>query len=200
MSVAKLRGCEGMLVDIYADEVHKLPIVAEIYSELNKNATPKMRSINATDESFLKYIALMYDKNSPIQKQQIANRKLIASEQADFKNIAEAERAVDIKDGRVVALIHYYLRFQSDFVWSAYCTTAESFWGNQQMILKGAGDAKEQETVIKLQERLPKMIESLEAYQHKIFGDNKEKIIEIINFSVEDYALALREADKEREV
>jgi hypothetical protein len=200
MSIEKLRGCEGMLIDIYADEVHKLPIVADIYSEINKNATAKMKSINIVDEPFLKYVALMYDKQSPIQKQQIENRKLIAVEQAGFKYEHDIMRAVDITDDRTVALIHYYLRYQSDFVWSAYCTTLESFYGNQQMILKGAGDAKEQETVMKLQDKLPKLIEALESYRHKIYGDNREQITKIENFTVEDYAYALEQAEEERKM
>ena len=90
-------------------------------------------------------------------------------------------------------LVHYFLKYQADYEWAQYCTTSELFWNNQMIVLEGSkkNDPKEQETIIKIMNHQKGIIEDLNKLKDGIFGDNKEKSEEIINYSPEDYALAL---------
>ncbi|MGL4362715.1 MAG: hypothetical protein ACRCSG_05555 [Cellulosilyticaceae bacterium] len=183
----KVKFTEGLLIDI-AEDVLKLEIVKSIFSRLK---TSNEDPIKKDDVPTIKYISLMYDKNSPIKKETIDNRKIIAAENAQFKNKSDEKDAQTLNTNRVVAMVHLFLKHQNDFRWSTYITATESFWQNQQVILKGASDPKEQETINKLAKANDETIDRIEKYQDQIFGDNKERMAEIINFSVEDYVKAL---------
>jgi hypothetical protein len=193
----KLRNTGGMLFDIYQEDLHLSPIVNSIYSEL-KEATTKIKMVNASDIPLLKYVALMYDKNSPLKREPIDRRKIIACEQANFRTKTEQEQAVLIKTDKVVAFIHYYLRFQDDHTWTSYMLNSEVFHQNVQIVLKGASDPKEQQTVMALMKSNEELRSRIKSYEEEIFGDNKESMKEIINFYVEDFVEALEQKEKER--
>jgi hypothetical protein len=192
----KLRNTGGMLFDIYQDDLHLLPVVRSIYAELSEAATSKMHGISKGDISLLKYVSLMYDKNSPIRREPMDRRKLIACEQAQFKNNRDLEDAVLIRTDRVVALIHYYLRFQNDHTWTSYILNSEVFHQNGHIVLKGASDPKEQQTVMALMKSNEELRVRIKSYEDEIFGDNKEKMKEIVNFYVEDFVDELEKAEK----
>ncbi len=194
----KLRNTGGMLFDIYQDDLHLLPIVRSIYAELNESASKQMHSVSKGDIPLLKYVALMYDKNSPLKREPIDRRKVIACEQARFRTNNEQEQAVLIKTDRVVAFIHYYLRFQDDHTWTSYMLNSEVFHQNVQIVLKGASDPKEQQTVMALMKSNEELRSRIKSYEDEIFGDNKEMMKEIINFYVEDFVDALELKEKER--
>ena len=73
----KLRNSEKMLIDIYAEDVSKLDIVASIYRDFNKVNAKSHKMIMRSDNPMLIYTALMYDKNSPIRREPINERKKI---------------------------------------------------------------------------------------------------------------------------
>jgi hypothetical protein len=193
----KLRNTDGMLFDIYQEDLHLLPIVRSIYAEINDNASKKMIGVSAGDIPLLKYVALMYDKNSPIKRESMDRRKSIACEQAKFKNNKELEDAVFIKNDRVVGFIHYYLRFLDDHTWTSYILNSEVFHQNAQIVLKGASDPKEQQTVMALMKSNEELRVRIKSYEDEIFGDNKEKMKEIISFYVEDFVDELEKAAKD---
>lgn len=196
--IEQLRNIGGMLFNIYEDNLHDLPIVKSIYADINDNQSKSTRNISPSDTSLLKYVALMYDKNSPIKREPIDRRKIIACEQAQFKSNSETENAVLIKNDRVVALIHYYLRFQNDHTWTSYILNSEVFHQNAQIVLKGASDPKEQQTVMALMKSNEELRNRIKSYEDEIFGDNKDKMHEIINFYPEDFVDVLDEKKKER--
>lgn len=196
--IEQLRNIGGMLFNIYEDNLHELPIVKSIYADINDNQSKSTRNISPSDTSLLKYVALMYDKNSPIKREPIDRRKIIACEQAQFKSNSETENAVLIKNDRVVALIHYYLRFQNDHTWTSYILNSEVFHQNAQIVLKGSSDPKEQQTVMALMKSNEELRNRIKIYEDEIFGDNKDKMHEIINFYPEDFVDVLDEKKKER--
>ena len=194
----KLRNTANMIFDIYEENFHESEVIKKIYSELARNATSKMPRVNSRDRKALIFIALMYDKNSPLQRETIDRRRMIAVEQADFDSQQKAEDVVFLRDSRVLMLIHYYLKYQNDFAWSSYILNSEVFWQNQQTVLKGASDPKEQETIMKLMEGNEKLRARLKGYEDEILGDNKDKMLEILNYSLEDYVAELEAANPGR--
>ncbi len=193
----KLRNTGAMLFDIYQEDLHLLPIVRSIYAELIENASKQMHGVAKGDIPLLKYTALMYDKNSPIRREPMDRRKMIACEQAEFKSNGDIENAVLIKNDRVVAFIHYYLRFQNDHTWTSYILNSEVFHQNGQIVLKGASDPKEQQTVMALMKSNEELRVRIKSYEDEIFGDNKEKMKEIISFYPEDFVEELEKAEKD---
>ena len=133
--IERIRGTEAMLFDIYESDLSQNPTVKSIYKELNKNPETAIRK---SDEALLRYIALMYDKNSPIKKEPIDERKRRSVAQAQFETKEESDKATEISDDKVVALINYYLRYQHDLVWGQYMMSLEVFWHNGKMVFSGA--------------------------------------------------------------
>ncbi len=199
----KLRNTGAMLVDIYEDNLHELPIVRSIYQEINSNPTKEFPSIGKPDQQMLIYVALMYDKNSPIRKETIVNRKTIALQQAGVNNNTTIENWTSLNNKRLIMMIHYYLRHQNDKAWAALCTIEEFFWELENQLLTSIGNKsddilKELGLKSKLRDEFAKTIEEITRYQDIVFGDNKEKIDEIINFYPEDFVELLEQKQKER--
>jgi len=199
----RLRNIGGMLFDIYSDNLHEHPVVKSIYQEINMAPTNQVRAINAMDIPMLKYVALMYDKNSPIRKETIVNRKAIAFEQAEITNNTLVDNIANFKNKRLIPLVHYYLRYQNDKAWAALCTVEEFFW-ELQMELSSSLSSKDDDILknlqvkAKLRDEFSKTIEEITKYQDIVFGDNKEHMDEIINFYPEDFVEALETAAKEK--
>jgi hypothetical protein len=181
-----------MLLDIDAKDASKLPIISSIYREFNRELSKENRAICKEDNSLLIYTALMYDKNSPIKKEPIDERKKMALARAKFATEEEKESATKLSDKRTVAIIHYYVRYQTDRNWAAYIALEQNFWANNLAILMGGGDVKEQETVNKLSKSNTDVImPSLDRLENQIFGDMTEHAKEIVRFCLEDYVEAL---------
>jgi hypothetical protein len=193
----KIKNNGLMLLDIDDGDPSKLLIIASIYREFNKSMSKSNKSINRNDNSMLIYTALMYDKNSPIKKEPIDERKKLALSTAGFKSSKGMEDAVGLKDDRAIAIVHYYVKYQSDRNWAAYVALEQNFWANNLKIFSGGGDAKEQETVNKLSAANTTVImPQLDKLENQIFGDNTEKSKQIINFCLEDFVEAIELAKK----
>jgi hypothetical protein len=74
---------------------------------------------------------------------------------------------------------------------------SEVFHQNAQIVLKGASDPKEQQTVMALMKSNEELRGRIKSYEDEIFGDNKEKMKEIIKFYVEDFVDELEKAAKD---
>lgn len=189
---------KGMLFDIYEPELSRNAMVLDIFKEIGPKGS---RVIIKSDEEFIRYVALMYDKNSPLKRYTIESKKEQAVKHSGIINEDHIERVYTLKkknrsgeletDTKLVGMIHCYLKYQNNFAWSSYNINSELFWQNQLTVLKGATDPKEQETIMKLMDRNETLRARLKSYEDEIFGDNKEEMEEIINFSVEDYVAAL---------
>jgi hypothetical protein len=192
-----LRNTGAMLFDIYNPDVMDLDIIDSIFYEMNENASHHMPKIGKRDIAKLKYVALMYDQKSPIRKETIDRRKLLAAEQAEFGSQNEAEEAVSLKNKRVVLMVHLYLKYQGSHTWAALQAVSESFWQNNFLILSGALDAKEQDAINKLEKSNDEKMERLSRYTDELFGDNTEMMEEIVSYSVEDFVELIVKAEKE---
>lgn len=191
----KLRNSEKMLIDIYAEDVSKLDIVASIYRDFNKVNAKSHKMIMRSDNPMLIYTALMYDKNSPIRKEPIDERKKIAIQNANFATETAISRAIGITEPRELAIIHYYLKYQNSRRWASFVALEQNWWVNNQKLLSGGDDVKEQETVNKLAKANNDLMGQLDKLEEEIFGDNDEKKDQIINFCLEDFVDALYEAN-----
>lgn len=188
----------GMLIDIYKDNLYRDDLTVEVFKHMGFKGS---HTLMKDDEKFIKYVALMYDKNSPLKRYTIESKKEQSAKHAGLIDKSHIDRAYTLRknnrkgepetDLKMVGMIHSYLRSQNDFAWSSYVINAELFWQNQNTVLKGASDPKEQETIMKLMDKNETLRTRLKSYEDEIFGDNKEEMEEIIKFSVEDYVEAL---------
>lgn len=190
----KLKGVGAMLVDINSNKLHETDMVKSIYRTINQNSSKKQHRIGTADVPMLVYTALMYDKNSPFRKLPIDDRKKASIEQADFDTKKDIQKAISLSEDRELMIVSLYLRYQADEKWALYCTISENYWKNQLMILKGAAEIKEQETINKLVKQNVDYVEILDKLKDGIFGDNKENMAEIVNFTPEDYVDELERA------
>lgn len=96
-----------------------------------------------------KYIALVYDKQSPFIPEHpvLTDRKKAA---ASFIGMNEAEYAelrntcFDLADVKLVDALSDYLKWQDDYTWSMIVQNEEVFFNNQKQILQGvSGESKD---------------------------------------------------------
>ena len=193
----KISGELNLLIDIYADDISKTDMVKKIYRDFNLLMAKSHKVISKTDNQMLVYTALMYDKNSPISKEPLDERKKIALYNANIKDIKAQERAVMLKDDRSIAIVHYYIKYQADRKWASYVALQQTFSLNNLQILSGGGDAKEQDTVNKLVKANAELImPELDKLENQIFGDNNNIIRQVVNFTLEDYVDSLNNLNK----
>lgn len=190
----KLKGVAGMLIDINSSKLHETDMVKSVYRVINQNSSKKQHRIGTADVPMLVYTALMYDKNSPFRKLPIDDRKKASIDQAEFPTRKRMAEAISLSEERDLMIVSLYLRYQADESWAHYCTVSENYWKNQQMILKGATDIKEQESINKLVVQNTAYLKVLNDLKDTIFGDNKENLAEIVNFTPEDYVDELEKA------
>lgn len=200
----KLRNTGGMLIDIYQEDLHLLPVIKSMFAEINENPTVAFPSVGKLDRQMLIYVSLMYDKNSPLRKETIVNRKVIALQQANVTNETIRDRWCNLNDKRVVMMIHYYLRYQNDKAWSSLCTSEEVYWDLQEKILSHKTDKdgdvlKDIDLKIKLTQKMSELMDTVSKFQDMVFNDNKEKMDEIISFFPEDFVEILEAKQKERQ-
>lgn len=198
----RLKGVERMLLDIYDDDIWKQPVIANIFHDINKKEIIGIKPVSKADTQLLVYIALMYDKYSPIRKETLVNRKAIALSQAKVKTQDVADAWANMTDKRVIMFAHYYLKHQNDKAWATLCSMNDFFWELQlNMGLTNVQDAedpiKQLTLKAKLREEFEKTTASIQAQEDLIFGDNTEKKEAIINFYPEEFALLLEQMDRD---
>ena len=198
----KLKNVSGMIFDIYEEDLHTLPVIKTIYSELVITPTKRFPPVTKADRKMLIYVALVYDKNSPLRRDVLVNRKTVALEQAGVDNGETIDIWCNMRSDRLVMMIHYYLRYQDDYSWAALCTIGEFFWKLQidmstSLGEKGEDNLKDLQIQSKLRDEFSRTIDEIRKYQDIVFGDNKDKMSEIINFYPEDFVELLEEKEKE---
>ena len=154
---------------------------------LNKNLRPKI-----DDVPLLKYIALMYDKNSPLQNFNISRRKQEALNMSEL--IMNVEDVLGMKNKKAIFYASAYLRFQKDKIWASLKTNEEVFWQCQEALISNNDDLSDLKKKGELQDAMDKSLERGKKYEAELLGDNLQAKDEIINFDVEDYVRLLMEA------
>jgi uncharacterized protein YlzI (FlbEa/FlbD family) len=174
---------KGMLIDpnLSDEELYESESVSSIFSQVGENIYPKVG-----DMPLLKYIAYIYDKNSPIRLHNVKQRKV---EALDYSGLQyRIEEILDMKDDKAIFFASAYLRTQRDVKWAALRSNEDFLWQCQEALLSNEDSLKDLETKQKLSNSIDTTIDKIEKYKAEIFGDNKESVDEIVNFRVEDYA------------
>lgn len=189
-----------MLVDIYDEPVCKTDIIGVIYKEINQNKSQASKSINMSDEPYLKYVALMYDKNSPLRRLSLTDRKRSAVEHSGFKQQRDAEIAINMSSDRMIMLVSLYLQYQHDFRWAQLITAEDRYWKNTIRInsINEGDDLKDAKIASDLLKINSDILQQIEASRDEIFFDNKEKVELIETFYVEDYVDKLEQAQNDK--
>lgn len=193
----KLKGVGAMLIDIYEKDLYDSDKVISIYREYNNIAIDE--KISKKDVPALIYAALMYDKNSPIKKEPIDARKEIAIQQSGIDKEG-IDALLNLSHPKIIAIVHYYLKYQCDEQWALYNVVAQNYWSNNQKILGGVDTAKDQETLNKLLKQNIDLMDTIRQLKDDIFGDNKQSLMEIVNFYAEDFVDVLYKMKSEYEI
>lgn len=178
------------------EEFSKIAIPVESNS-LEKNAIVKQifGKVSKEDIPLIKYVALLYDMKSPMRLKipDIVERKEECAEMAELKG--DNTHIFDLSDDKVLGYINVYLKHQSSKIWAILAANEEVLWQYQQELLTPIVNFKNDKDKLqaleiksKLMGECDAIIKRIEAYEDKLFGDNKEKKDKIINYTPESIA------------
>lgn len=175
---------EKILLPLEEKNLDKNPLALQIFGKITKSDIPLIR-----------YIALLYDKNSPLRNKipDINERK---EECASIAGITSGKDQIfDLSNEKVVGYINVYLRHQSSKIWAILAANEDVLWQYQQELMKPITDFKNDkdklqalEIKTKLMNECDAIIKRIESYEEKLFGDNLDKKDEIINYTPENIA------------
>jgi len=152
-------------------------------------------SINISEVPIIKYVVLLYDLKSPMRLKipDINLRKEECAEMAELKT--GTDKIFDLSHDNILGYINSYLRFQSSKVWAILTANEEVLWQYQRELLTPIVNFKNDKDKLqaleiksKLMNECDAIIKRIDAYEDKIFGDNKEKKSDIINITPESIA------------
>jgi hypothetical protein len=176
---------EELRLDVFAKDFSKNPLVKQIFGE----------QVSSSDLTIIKYIVLLYDVKSPLRLKipDIINRKEECAEMVGLKS--GREELFDLSHPKVLGYINMYLRYQSSKVWSVLAANEEVLWQYQQELLTPIQNFKSDkdklqalEIKTKLMQECDAIIKRIDAYEEKLFGDNKEKKDQILTMTPESIA------------
>lgn len=184
MALFKDSDFERIHIPIFSKDIVKDDTVIQIFGELNPSQS-----------SVIKYVALMYDHNSPMRNKipDISERKEECAEVAGLKS--GREKIFDLSDDNVVGYINTYLRYQSSKLWAILAANEEVLWQYQQELLTPITNYKNDKDKLqalemksKLMQECDAIVKRIESYEQKIFGDNFERKEDILAFTPESIA------------
>lgn len=165
----------------------------------------KLPSVKALDgredaDKLLKYVMLMYDKNSPAVRfwQDVAQRKRECAVLAgydlksDYKTL---ESVFDFTDFNLQEITIEFLKDQNNLVWAMIVSNEQTFYEYQKTIMSEVlafdSDKEKMSAVIiktKLMQDSDEIVERLTGYYAKVFGDGEEKRIATQSYTPESIA------------
>jgi DUF1680 family protein len=175
---------DNLALPIREKDLHKHPTVKHIFG-----------SITISDIPIIKYVALLYDVKSPMRLKipDVAMRKEECAEMAELKD--NIESIFDLSHEKVLGYINAYLKYQSSKVWAVLAANEEVLWQYQQELLTPIVNYKNDKDKLqaldmksKLMNECDAIIKRIDAYEEKLFGDNKQEKEKIINFTPETIA------------
>lgn len=181
---------------LFSDKDFKDLMIPLQEKDLSKHELVKklFGDVKSSESSMLKYVALMYDKNSPL-RQKIANITERKKEAADLAGLKNTDNIFDLSNDKLVEYINIYLRSQSSKIWAAMVANEEVLWQYQQELLTPIKIYKNDKDKLqalemksKLMQECDSIIKRVEAYEEKLFGDNKDEKEKIIVFTPESIA------------
>lgn len=185
MTIKHIDGTERMLINIIEPEFYKKRETKKIFDGI-----PLMIS----DVPLIGYIALVYDKNSPLRKEDLAERKTSAVSLCNFPTAEESKNALGLTDDRTKAFLHKYIKAQNSVKWTQYISFEAAFYNNVKIMMDEQTGVADQEKIGKITTNNIKILEEMEKMKETLFLDDVEKAETIINFFPEDFARARKEA------
>jgi hypothetical protein len=168
--------------------------LTSLYKNDQKTRHAKIR---ITDVPLIKYIALMYDRNSPIKNYSLERRKEEGAIRSDLDHSIKEVFAMTHERARAFA--HLYLRYENDKIWANLRSHEDYFWELQLGLSNADVGLKDLDLKSKLSKAMDETVDKIEKWESKLFGDNTAGKELILNFSVEDYALSFAEAEESRQ-
>lgn len=172
-----------ILIPIEGKDLHKDDMITQIFG-----------AITISDIPLIKYVALLYDVKSPMRLK-IPDVNLRKEECAELAGIKDTDSIFDLSHEKVLGYINAYLRFQSSKVWAVLAANEEVLWQYQQELLTPIVNFKNDkdklqalEIKTRLMNECDAIIKRIEAYEEKLFGDNKQEKDKIINYTPESIA------------
>jgi hypothetical protein len=184
MAIFSQKDLDNLAIPIGEDNLEKHSDVIEIFGKQSKADVP-----------LIKYVALLYDQKSPMRLKipDINERKRECASIAGLPK--NSEEIFNLNDDKVLVYINAYLRHQSSKVWAILSANEEVLWQYQQELLTPIKDFRSDkdklqalEIKTKLMQECDAIIKRIEAYEDKLFGDNKDKKSEILKMSPESIA------------
>ena len=184
MAIFSQKEFDNLAIPIAEDNLEKHPDVIAIFGKLPKSSIP-----------LIKYIALLYDQKSPMRLKipDINERKKECAEMAGLPK--NSEHIFNLTDDNTLVYVNAYLRHQSSKVWAILAANEDVLWQYQAELFSPIKDFRNDKDKLqaleiksKLMGECDAIIKRIEAYEDKLFGDNKDKKAEILKISPESIA------------
>jgi hypothetical protein len=173
-----------LMIPVLEKDLSKNPILKQVFGLLP-----------GLDLGVIRYVVLLYDQRSPLRLKipDIVERKEEAAMMAGVKD--GKEELFDLSHDNVLKYINVYLRYQSSKLWAILAANEEVLWQYQVELLSpitGFKNDKDKLQALEIKSKLmaecDAIIKRIEAYEDKLFGDNKDKKKEILNLTPESIA------------
>jgi hypothetical protein len=187
MTIKHIEGTSKMLIDILEDEFHKNKNVKRVFKDV-----PLMIS----DIPLMGYVALVYDRFSPLRKEDLSDRKGSAIALCNFPTVSEADLAISIGDDRTKTFVQKYIKAQHSVKWAQYVSFEAAFYNNIKIMMDEQTGVGDQEKIGKITANNIKILEELERMKEFMFIDDTDQAESIINFFPEDFCRLRKEAMK----
>jgi hypothetical protein len=134
-------------------------------------------------DSVIRYIVLLYDKNSPLVKRfsNLDTRKREASVIAGFNPEDPSLKAYkDFQDQEFADMVVEFLIYQNNYIWTMLVSNEQTFYEFQKTLLQESSMIRNDKDKInaiasksKLMEESDKIVERINAYYKQIFVEDK---------------------------
>ena len=173
----------NMIINPYGDEFD----IEDYRDQLNKMMGGIWNKRSKNLEKSVKYILYMYDIASPLRRQftNMDQRKKECASLAGFdmdngKDVADAERLYSFTDETYLGFIIEFLKYQNNKTWALLVSNEEVLFQYQAQLVKPITETKSGKDHLqgleikgKLMAECDKIIDRIEVYEEKIFGQDK---------------------------
>ena len=182
---------------LFSNEDFNELLIPALDKELGKNPILKQifGPVPPSDINLIRYVSLLYDQKSPLRLKipDIVERKQECAMMAGLPK--DSDEIFDLSHDNILKYINVYLRYQSSKLWAILAANEEVLWQYQVELLcpiTGFKNDKDKLQALEIKSKLmaecDAIIKRIEAYEDKLFGDNKDKKKEVLNLTPESIA------------
>lgn len=166
--------------------------VTDRFPEINsifKNVGKWMQSHDITDEeTFLRYLILVYHKHSPFAKNvaDVIDRKVSVLEYLNVKRNKDGrfsdkiDDLIFVRNENTAYLTIHFIKYENDRLWAKYCVNSELYWRAMFLTMKEGETPgnKGADEILKIQlenkKKLNDIEKEMEAQENLIFSDDRD--------------------------